>query len=880
MTESPKANEPDWSGLNLPVLTEVVEEQAVPLLAEEAGDVPEFDFSSELDLLAHELEDERQDGGATLEIPELTLADLLEHEPPAMEPAAAALDFSALPSLELDGDAPDETTALDFVLQPREPSAMPMADAYPDLSAVDEAAAEDELPVLAGLSAEEVSWDDVVAAAARLPAAEPAMPDEPPAWAAEEANPPEPDVFSSQAEPLVEPQPPVANPFVSIPLDSLPSGVLGGGIGREPAPETGLEWLNELPKPAGAVAAAAPVEAPSLQDVLLEAERVLAEERAQSAAAPAEPEAAGQNEAVPASVMSPDASSDAAEAVAALADELDAFGAFGAEAEREADAWAEQAQSAQPQDEPVAATLDMAARSEPPLPFMEEDAAEQIPAALAADAGSHEADRRATPSPELAVEAVDSTNADAELAAAFAAFDESALSSSGMAPPAMSEAEPAAESDAEFCAEWSSFSGEQALGPVASVDEARLADEADAELAAAFSAFGEREPEEAAPAAEAVIEPEREVETDLSAAAIELLYEGEAEVVAPAAEAVIEPEREIETDLSAAGIELLYEGEPEEVALTAEAVIEPEREVETDLSAAGIELLYEGEPEVVAPAAEAVIEPEREVETDLSAAGIELLYEGEPEAVAPLAEAVIESEREVETDLSAAGIELLYEGEPEEVALTAEAVIEPEREVEPDLSAAALELMHEGEPEAVAPLAEAVPGSEMASAASESAVAVSAATATADMVEALYEEVPTPALATDDQDMPALSGLLERGQTHTVPPLPDAAAESAVSVVQVSALASAGAPASRPAPAPFDEQALYQALYDKMLPRMKVELSLWLQDAIEAQAKQMLSGMMHQLKEDYEMLFGDALKESLRQALNDAGIGAKEGEQE
>ncbi|VEB43772.1 Uncharacterised protein [Chromobacterium violaceum] len=62
-----------------------------------------------------------------------------------------------------------------------------------------------------------------------------------------------------------------------------------------------------------------------------------------------------------------------------------------------------------------------------------------------------------------------------------------------------------------------------------------------------------------------------------------------------------------------------------------------------------------------------------------------------------------------------------------------------------------------------------------------------------------------------------------------------------------------------------------------MLPRMKVELSLWLQDAIEVQAKQMLSGMMHQLKEDYEMLFGDALKESLRQALSDAGRRDGEG---
>ncbi|VEB43775.1 Uncharacterised protein [Chromobacterium violaceum] len=107
MTESPKANEPDWSGLNLPVLTEVVDEQAVPTLAEEAppAEVPEFDFSSELDLLAAELDE----GETELEIPELTLDELLEAPTPA-EPAGG-LDFSNLPSLELadaDGSADGE----------------------------------------------------------------------------------------------------------------------------------------------------------------------------------------------------------------------------------------------------------------------------------------------------------------------------------------------------------------------------------------------------------------------------------------------------------------------------------------------------------------------------------------------------------------------------------------------------------------------------------------------------------------------------------------------------------------------------------------------------------------------------------------------------
>ncbi|MBI3146759.1 MAG: hypothetical protein HYZ18_16185 [Pseudogulbenkiania sp.] len=74
-----------------------------------------------------------------------------------------------------------------------------------------------------------------------------------------------------------------------------------------------------------------------------------------------------------------------------------------------------------------------------------------------------------------------------------------------------------------------------------------------------------------------------------------------------------------------------------------------------------------------------------------------------------------------------------------------------------------------------------------------------------------------------------------------------------------------------------DEQALIDSLTQKILPRMKVELSLWLQDALEMQARQMLSGLMHQLKEDYEMLFNETLRESLRQAITEIGRDEREG---
>jgi cytochrome c-type biogenesis protein CcmH/NrfG len=96
-----------------------------------------------------------------------------------------------------------------------------------------------------------------------------------------------------------------------------------------------------------------------------------------------------------------------------------------------------------------------------------------------------------------------------------------------------------------------------------------------------------------------------------------------------------------------------------------------------------------------------------------------------------------------------------------------------------------------------------------------------------------------------------------------------------VEVLSVAAVTTASAAAALMNPAArkeetvavVDERALVEAMYEKLLPRMKVELSLWLQDALELQAKNMLSGVMQQLKEDYDMLFGETLKESLRQAI-------------
>ncbi|MFC3531179.1 hypothetical protein ACFOLG_03200 [Vogesella facilis] len=66
-----------------------------------------------------------------------------------------------------------------------------------------------------------------------------------------------------------------------------------------------------------------------------------------------------------------------------------------------------------------------------------------------------------------------------------------------------------------------------------------------------------------------------------------------------------------------------------------------------------------------------------------------------------------------------------------------------------------------------------------------------------------------------------------------------------------------------------DEDALIEALYARVLPRMKVELTLWMQDALEQQAKSLISGVMQQMKEDFDMMLAQSLKESLREALDE-----------
>lgn len=74
----------------------------------------------------------------------------------------------------------------------------------------------------------------------------------------------------------------------------------------------------------------------------------------------------------------------------------------------------------------------------------------------------------------------------------------------------------------------------------------------------------------------------------------------------------------------------------------------------------------------------------------------------------------------------------------------------------------------------------------------------------------------------------------------------------------------------------LDEDALIEALYARVLPRMKVELALWMQDALEQQAKLLMAGVMKQLKEDFDMMLAESLRASLREALDEAASYKKE----
>jgi hypothetical protein len=154
----------------------------------------------------------------------------------------------------------------------------------------------------------------------------------------------------------------------------------------------------------------------------------------------------------------------------------------------------------------------------------------------------------------------------------------------------------------------------------------------------------------------------------------------------------------------------------------------------------------------------------------------------------------------------------------------------------------------------------------------EEAEMVAAAQPDPEPAAAIEPELPVvPAAA------PATAPLAMSAPEPEAEPIPVPLEHRPVEIINVAGLASSSAPQPQMPPLRksyvtlVDENMLIDSLYHKILPRMKVELSLWLQDALDHQAKQMLSGVMHQLKEDYEMLFSETLRDSLRQAISEMG---------
>ncbi|MEO9382727.1 hypothetical protein [Chromobacterium phragmitis] len=979
MTESQKAGEPEWSGLNLPILTEVVEEQAVPTLAEEAEaeapvEVPEFDFSSELDTLAAQLEHE---GGAEpeLEIPELTLDELLATSKPAdsSTDAAGGLDFSNLPSLELsDADSLAGAEGLDFVLEPRAEPQAGEADGLAALMARAELQVREEtpqeVPEPAAETGAEISWGDVVEAASELapespspfltesvgpaatfesslPACEPTDSEMAASagGSAEVAEQPEPQAASAESE---------SAGFTSISLDSLPSGVLGGGVGREPAPSSGLEWLSNLPSQQP------PAEPPkpTVKEMIAEAERVLAEERAKQAAANrAEAEAFGMTppESVQSSAEETPATALASQetAVDAVLNDLsEASGMEHAEAQLYAELAAESplvVEAAMPTVPDICAESMAEAAAEqakgvaeaelpvdPDMPLTEPGpplgSAEPVPEQtdmpgcidaeldgmapeLAADIDLHASAERASAGrfvePERVAEPrelpggapvlpADGIEPAAEAGESAQAEEvEAALEIETL--PAMPELDPASTVDGDFSVLMEGEPGPQGEGaPVSSVASDPIiepepgigafpvASEPEPVVDADFSMLTESEsvpPEEevAAPSAEledeAAQRAEAGLEIDIGLGAGEhfgSLAEGElASSEGEAAMSVAEEEAAAESLPLAEEVfiapEAVVEPMPEREDFPIGPALQPEPVVDADAN-----MLTDGEP---VPQPEVAEAPSVELEGALAPS-----LDGEPEE-APASGFASGADGDAAAEGESAFSEELAESFVEEEAMTGLPPLTADA-VESSPESGALPVVSEAEPEPDVDADSGIREEAAASFAERDDVAVGPQPmAVDDVVQDLYDAVPQPA-PLEDEDLPALSGLLGRGVSApaATQPEPQALAEpqtsrtqndatAEVSVLKVAAMSSAAA-GGKPSPqGGLDEQALFNSLYEQMLPRMKVELSLWLQDAIEVQAKQMLSGMMHQLKEDYEMLFGDALKESLRQALSDNG---------
>jgi len=133
---------------------------------------------------------------------------------------------------------------------------------------------------------------------------------------------------------------------------------------------------------------------------------------------------------------------------------------------------------------------------------------------------------------------------------------------------------------------------------------------------------------------------------------------------------------------------------------------------------------------------------------------------------------------------------------------------------------------------------------------------------------AVSGEVPSDAMMQAVAEAPALPEVEAGAPVHDELPAPAAEPEHAAAVAAPLVAASPAETAGKPV-AVVGESVLIESLHQMIMPRMKAELSLWLQDAIKMQNEQLLEGVMRQFKTDYDMMFGETLRESLRQAVAD-----------
>ncbi|NDV12346.1 hypothetical protein [Crenobacter caeni] len=169
-----------------------------------------------------------------------------------------------------------------------------------------------------------------------------------------------------------------------------------------------------------------------------------------------------------------------------------------------------------------------------------------------------------------------------------------------------------------------------------------------------------------------------------------------------------------------------------------------------------------------------------------------------------------------------------------------------------------------------APSAGVAEGDELFEAQPDAAMAVIAAAASVHAVDAGKVSAENPAVPA--QPVPAQEALALAGAVAAAGVALQAGAET--EAAEQAALLPQGAAGERVAV--VDEAALLEAIYQRILPRMRVELSLWLQDAIENQTRHLLAGVMQQMREDYDMLFGETLRESIRQAISDIETNHKD----